>query len=610
MKPFPLLETAGARDANPRAAEWLCVGASALVVAALYCSPIFATWSNWGILDWDQHLAYHAVPYVSVVEYGQFPLWNPYACGGMVMHANPQSRVLSPFFPLHLLFGFLTGIKIEIVAHVAIGIVGAYTLARHVLGSRIGAAVTAAVFMLSGMYAHALTSGMTWFTSVAYVPWGVLGFVKSAEQRAYAWLTGVSLAFVFLTGGAYVLSITMVALFAYAIAEAWQRREWNPFVRLATSAFLALGLGAVKFFPSISFMHSFPRHSADYSGYSVVGLATSLFDRELATSRLVVDSDVAGFWRGSSYDVDENHMYVGPLAGLLFLLGIRSKLESRSMWLVMVLATLWLSLGNRARPSLWWLVHELPIYDSMRVAQRFRIAMMLGAAILCGSGAVAGVHWLSERIGPARARLAGATIAALLGGDLVAANHRIFAPAFMIAPAMNAREPEAFRQMTGTPHAMLPAVLRNVGTVDCYESAGVPTDTVPFESHAYAGEAFLSGTTGRAELVEWTPNRLRLRVAADGPGYVIVNQHAYPGWGVEQGNAISTMVCRRTECRPDASGVLAIRITPQDEFLDVVYRPSSFLVGAATSSSFFAWLVLSLWAGSARGARVLARFRR
>ena len=101
-----------------------------LIVAAASCAPIFFQVQNWGISDWDLHLFYHEVPRISVLGYGQVPLWNPYACGGSVMLANPQSRFMTPFFALHLMFGAVVGIKLEILLHLVLGIFGTY-LAAH-----------------------------------------------------------------------------------------------------------------------------------------------------------------------------------------------------------------------------------------------------------------------------------------------------------------------------------------------------------------------------------------------------------------------------------------------------------------------------------------------
>jgi len=68
-------------------------------------SPIFQEFENWGVRDWDLHIFYHAVPVSTILDYHQFPLWNPYHCGGSPLLAHPQSSFLSPTVLFSLIFG-------------------------------------------------------------------------------------------------------------------------------------------------------------------------------------------------------------------------------------------------------------------------------------------------------------------------------------------------------------------------------------------------------------------------------------------------------------------------------------------------------------------------
>jgi hypothetical protein len=608
------LKTPDVFDLPPRLGEWLVVGAVALVVSVGYCSPLFATWSNWGISDWDVHLALHAVPELTVTEYGQFPLWNPYACGGMVMFANPLTRVLSPFFPLHLLFGFLAAIKLEIVAHLAVGLFGTYLLARDVLRSRVGAAMSATVFMLNGTYTHTLTMGMVPFMCLAYLPWTVLGFVRSAARPIYLWLAGAGLALLFFEGGAYLVAITLLGLAVLAAVESLQRRSPVPLVRLLASGVLMLGLGAVKFFPSIALMRMFPRNIDEYSGYSLSSLATSLFSRRFAAALRGFDH-VPGFWHGMSYGADENCMYIGVVAGLLFVVGVWTKHQYRPAWLALVLTTLCIAFGDRIQPSLWQLVHHLPVYDSMRVAQRFRVVMLLGVALFCGLGAMSLTQVVLQRFGIRHARWVGGALVLLVASDVISATYSLMKHAFALPALMAERRPEPFQQYFRTPAEMLSGALRNIGTIDCYEPLFVPRNAIPSESPRYSGEVFLQGTSGKVEMATWSPNRLRLNVVADGPGWVIVNQHGYPGWKVEQGNAVTAMICENGNCERRRDGLLAVEVSPGKAVLDVYYRPDSFVFGVATSFTFLFGFIVS-WRMRRRvvedtglGRTILALFR-
>src|SRR5437764_10972867 len=53
----------------------------------------------------------------SVIWWHQFPLWNPYACGGEVLLANPQSEVAAPTFLLSLIFGTALGMKLAVAVY-------------------------------------------------------------------------------------------------------------------------------------------------------------------------------------------------------------------------------------------------------------------------------------------------------------------------------------------------------------------------------------------------------------------------------------------------------------------------------------------------------------
>jgi len=97
--------------------QYLPVAAFFAVVSLVFFFPMLTSFSNWGLYDWDQHFFYHASPRLSILDYGQFPLWNAHYCGGNPLLANPQSGFLSPFFPLVMLFGAVAGLKLQVILY-------------------------------------------------------------------------------------------------------------------------------------------------------------------------------------------------------------------------------------------------------------------------------------------------------------------------------------------------------------------------------------------------------------------------------------------------------------------------------------------------------------
>ena len=243
--------------------------AISLFLAFFFTIPIFFHFSYWGIQDWDQHLFYHVVPRKTLLEYHQIPLWNPYYCGGTVMLANPQSRVLSPTFLLILLFGEVKGIKLDIWLHLVIGMMGMYLLGRHYGLDKLSAWMPPFVYMLSSMYPLNLSVGMTWFLSVAYLPWAFLFYLKSFQNFRFAALCGLSLVLMYFSGGAYPLSITILFLILFSLFQIIEHGFAKPAKIVSFTLIFMLFLGAIKFFPSIAFLREHPRQITDYSGFSI-----------------------------------------------------------------------------------------------------------------------------------------------------------------------------------------------------------------------------------------------------------------------------------------------------------------------------------------------------
>ncbi|MGM0592580.1 MAG: hypothetical protein ACQETI_13325, partial [Halobacteriota archaeon] len=93
-------------------------------------APLYENISNWGVHEFPPHIISSAVSKESIVQYSEFPFFNKYVCGGVPLFSNPQSRIFSPFFVLHLLLDVYVAIKLEIAIHLLIGLLGMYALGR------------------------------------------------------------------------------------------------------------------------------------------------------------------------------------------------------------------------------------------------------------------------------------------------------------------------------------------------------------------------------------------------------------------------------------------------------------------------------------------------
>ncbi len=595
-------------------------------IASIYTFPIFQYIHNWGIQDWDQHLFYHAVPRKTIVEYGQIPLWNPYYVGGTVMLANPQSRLLAPTYLFHLLVGEVIGIKIEIWLHIIIGLLGGYALARYYQLNKLAAILSACVFMLGTMYALPLSVGMTWFLSVAYLSWIFLFYLKALTNLRYALLSGVFLCLMFFSGGAYPLAITLLFLGTYSFFLVIFRTYslFRLSKVLTISVLFMLCLGAVKFFPTIEFQQTHPRPIYDYSGYSLNSLRYSLFSRDQTLASITnLPIEQAGFINGVTGGMDENGMYIGLIPFSLFVVGIGLNDKRRMILFLSLLIFLWLSFGSRPQAELWTILHLFPVYDSMRVAQRFRIIFMLCLAIFVGFGLQTIQHYLAQwRLKKPWTQYIPAIIVVIVVVDLLWVSQPVLAQAFTIPPLPVTQSSEFYQiwelpvynedgwiteqtesqtddpfaaynpfQINSTYSSLLPAFLQNQGTINGYETANVPQNALSITDENYQGEVYLKNTNGVVETNRWSPNQLVVDVDVTDPDILIINQNYYAGWHVNfaDGRAVENI-----------DGYLAVQVLPADSQVELHYLPTSFVLGVVVSTiTVIVSLILGLrWAKS------------
>ena len=511
------------------------------------------------------------------------------------MLANPQSRFLSPTSLFILFLGVVKGIKLEIWLHLVMGMMGMYLLGRHYGLDKLSAWLPVFVFMLSSMYPLNISVGMTWFLSVVYLPWAFLCYLKGFEKWQFSLLSGLCLVLMYFCGGAYNLAITLLFLALYSLIVVRKHGVVSVVRDLSLTLIFAALLGAVKFLPSIAFLHEHPRKMNDYSGFSLNLLWHSLLSRNQSIAAVGMYEHKEGFLNGMSYGMDENGMYIGLIPLLLFLVGLFLHRRRWQLWLCF-LFFLWLSFGNRAPLSLWKLVHVMPIYDSMRVAQRFRIVFMLILAIFSGFGLLSLRKYLRRLFQkPIVANLTALVVLSVILLDLMLVNSPIFKDAFPISPLETKRE-ETFYQISRLPNygsgsAMYPAFLSNIGIVDGYESANVPRNAIPKDSSQYKGEVFLHETEGKVSIRNWSPNKIVVEVDVLKEGYLVLNQNFYPGWRAkaeaihmehpEEGGEVTVRRQRREVI--SLEGLLAVKISPQDVVVELRYLPVSFLVGLILS---------------------------
>jgi xanthosine utilization system XapX-like protein len=555
-----------------------------LLLSFFFCFPLLKDLTVSCRGDWDYFSHLYEAASVSLFEYGQLPLWNPYTGGGMPLFGNPQSGFASPIFLMTSLFGVLAGLKISVWLHTFLGLWGMWLLGGH-LGIR-GPARFAppVIFMFTSSWAFHLAEGHIVWLPAALLPFLFLSFLKGLKDFRWLLAAAACESLMVYEGGTYVLAYALLFMAVYAGVLCLEARNWKPVVAFLAAGLMAAALSAPKLLPAWQLLAAHPR---------VCGVAESVSWDQFCGAFIE---------RTGTMALMESNSYLGLPVVVLFLFSLfrvkkQVPLVAASLFLLLV------SLGNFARYAPWTLLHSLPFFRNFQVPTRSLLVFCFSAALLVGL-----------LLGETEARpsrlvryLVGALVI-FLGTDLFLLSSGILREAakpvqtaicrfdggpthlekpaqlYHVSPADSAglgrsvaaqhrpfsqvRVPDLYRFAHGGWSDQYPHLLRNTGVVDAYE-------TIPFDRQAravtdsgYRGEYYLAGKgKGSVALKGWSPGKLVFRVALEKESRLVVNQNFWPGWHASRGTL------------RDHQGLLALDLSPGAYDVTLSYLPVPFLVG-------------------------------
>ncbi|HMC94103.1 MAG TPA: hypothetical protein VKO16_04960, partial [Polyangia bacterium] len=351
----------------------LCAG-----VIAYYISPLWQRLDTWGgTFDWGYFFFMAEVDRKTVVEFGQFPLWNPYYCGGSVHLANPQTYFLSPTFLFIWAFGTPIGLRLMITAAIVMAADGM----RRFLGSlgvgSVGALVGGTGYAVSGAIAQHLGGGHVAWLGFCVLPYVLHSFNRAfSGQRRHILYGGLFLAWIFGHFGGYSYPYAALTLGVWGIF--WSASAGRLGRGIATVVWmvgLSLGLCAVRLLPILEFMRGHPHILPD------VDIVSPLEFGEIYAAH-----HRARGAAGHPYVWPEYGNYLGIAAVALMAVGIWTvvwRKKALRPLLTSMLVFVAFQIGNV--PGFpWWLVKHLPIFHFMRAPSRFTTVVGLFACALAG----------------------------------------------------------------------------------------------------------------------------------------------------------------------------------------------------------------------------------
>ncbi len=547
---------ASSGDALALRSEALRVSAASIVFGALYSYPLLL-WLTRPTLqdDWDFNSELDWVAYHTVAHFHQFPLWNPYKCGGMGMLANPQARFLSPFFLLHLLFGPSVGSHLEVVLSLAAMWAGCYALARVLRLRPLAAVAAATVFGTSSWFPMRIGEGQLVMLPLAYLPWILTSLAVAAEYRT--WRAVVVAAVLFAVsigqGGTTVLvySAPLIGMFAIALTLMY-RSAW-PLAYLLAAAVLGAGIAAIKMVPAFELVRAHQR-----APWGAMAVGWQRFPEIFLWRNQIHRSETDRFFI-------EFSNYISPVFIALALSAIVMNPRHAFSWILMAAVLAFAIRGDDGEIPIWRWLHRLPMGEMLRFSSRVEIPFTLCIGMI----AACAVDGAVRRFGGYGAAVAAILVAAGAIDSLIVGTPYLW-HSFDRADQFYESKP-FFRQVfTIIVFDQTAIAKRNMGMVACYEYTEWPTTARGYNQKGYLGEQYMDGP-GSVRLLEWSPNRLGFAVEAPAASTMVVNQNYDAGWKLAQGNGQVV----------NEGGLLAVKVPAMTQDVTLVYRSTAWRVGLA-----------------------------
>lgn len=561
-------------------------------VSIIFCYRIFHHFDYLGAKCWDQFAFWNAVPRVTILQFHQFPLWNPYVNGGNVLLAHPHSPFLSPFYVFVVIFGVIAGLKLQVIFHLVIGMIGMYILVSNYGFALFSRYFAAFLYMCSSVYFLHIAEGHTEWFAMAFVPWLVYYYVRACEKKSFILGAVISLSLVFLSGSVDVFTILLILMPVFALLQSFKIKAIKPLKIIILVYLCTFLLCSIKILPMIEFLNKYPRFSETKDCVNFSTVIKMILDRN-QSGYYALNKDVLKEMFGIRYRWHEYGSYIGVIPLLFIIAGFFIGFKRYWPFVITGIISLFICLGKGAPVDIWAFLHQFPIYNNLKVHSRFIMGFIFFSTIL---GALSFSCFERFCVAGRKKILAiiPFTILLITFFDLWIVNARILDNLSAIPPIeikKNLSFTQKYRKINlfedkGSLSSVYPVLLSNAGVLEGYEVVSIKRgDILSVSDEGYKGEAFLLKQKGRVEIEYFSPNKIVVNARAAGPDTLIINQNFYNGWKVKVDNTIYPA--------RNSDGFLSFPVEG-DKKMQFFYLPDSFLIGGIVTFLSVLFIILRL----------------
>lgn len=510
--------------------KWLTASLICIAITPIALLPFWFSYGDLGISDWDYYFSMHSTLQKSISEFHQFPLWNPYVCGGTSALGDPEFPVFSPLFLFEIAFGTPAGFVLSIYASVAIGALGMLHLARKIGIGPVGALMASLSMAFGSVNLLEIVEGHPNILSAMYIPWvwycWYSAYVGTTKQRKYFIIaTAFLLALMFFQGGIYLL-MYMTAAFITIMFLVKNPKRAITITLLA--GILALGISSIKLIPVFYWLQQFQDTAYASSAYTLSSLDEILLGRHLHGEEDIIPNQGGG-WH-------EYGAYIGPIVLLAALWGFIARRKERIARALLISATLAI-LVSAMGPYL------KPLFDQMPFIPRSNISrVILFAIIPISLLAGYGVDAISRK--KKYIRSAAVLIVTLAAIDLMSLAYPLASQAFVLphtvseippAPHPIAYSPFDYKiRHNGVDYTRAYDATRQGYGNMAYCSVLGPNPAVRIITDEGDNNiiSFTHNENVSFKLYSWTPNTIIATVESKEPSSAVLNANYAKGWRI------------------------------------------------------------------------------
>lgn len=323
--------------------------------------------------DWDYFLQLYEAFRISILEYRQFPWWNPWVAGGVPLFANPQFALFSIESVSVLILGSLYGLKIAVLVYYILGFWGMYKLSKRITSNEPRSVLVAYIFTFGGFTASHISVGHLTFAMYLLVPWLLYLFVIRFDTKYSFLYFALFIAFFINSSPHYIViqsAILVVILYLFDYARRFINGYTMPIRKDLAVFFIASILCIHKLVFAYQYVSFFPRDIDTSASNSLALIFSSVFQPYYTTVPLSNYSLLYG-WH-------EYYAYTGLLLIILILIILYRQIfykkeryvYSNLCFFVGAIALL-ISMGPFSSWSPYMILSRMPILKNMSVPSRW-----------------------------------------------------------------------------------------------------------------------------------------------------------------------------------------------------------------------------------------------